>query len=278
MPELPEIEVYRRRLTEWVVGSTVTEVRVVDRAVVRRGLSSKPSDALPDAEERLQVLVGKTAGEVLRHGKRMGWLFGDKALIAHFGMTGGFVRRSVSDPQPSSSKVGLVFGDTVIWYTDDRRMGCVNPIDPADLQEELRSGVGPDALDEPLDGPALKRAVSCKKPIKVALMEQDRVAGIGNIHASEACYRAHVSPKTAANRLTDGDWDALSRGLVEQLSWTVDQEMQSGEHFYVNKGGTNFFSVYQKTGEGCPSCGTPIVSEDLGGRGTYWCPSCQPER
>jgi formamidopyrimidine-DNA glycosylase len=277
MPELPEIEVYRRQLAQWVGGQTLHEIRMVDQAIVRKSLSSKPTDALPDGERHLQDLVGRSSGELRRHGKRMGWSFGDKSLLAHFGMTGGFTRRGLDDPPPPSSRVGLVFDDVVIWYTDDRRMGCVTPVPTDELPQRLRKDCGPDALEEPLDGPGLKRAVSCKKPIKVALMEQDRIAGLGNIHAAEACFRAGVWPKKLATQLTDREWDRLARGVVEQLSWSVEEELKNGEHFYVNKGGPNFFAVYRKDGEPCQVCGTTIVCEEQSGRTTYWCPRCQPE-
>lgn len=276
MPELPEVEVTCRQLARWTAGRTLDAVLVRDTAVARGTLSTKPSDALPDGPARLEALIGSTAEAPTRYGKRLGWSFGDRGLLCHLGMSGAFVRRS--DP-PESARLGLVFSGEprTVWYVDGRRFGCVVPVASADIPALLRANTGPDALLEPLDGPALKARMASKKPVKVALMDQDRIAGIGNIHASEACFRARVSPRRPANTLADAEWEALARAIVDQLRFAIDAEAASDELVYVNNGGPNPFSVYKKTGEPCPVCRTPIADEDHAGRTTYWCPRCQPE-
>lgn len=276
MPELPEVEVGRRQLQRWASGRVLREVRVLDRAVVRRVLSSKPSDALPDGEVRLGALVGREAGPLQRYGKRLGWTFGDRAILCHFGMSGAWLHGPPSDPPPPVARLGLVFDDVVVWFVDGRRFGCVVPIAASELATAIRADCGPDALLEPRDGPGLRAALTCKKPIKVAMMEQDRLAGIGNIHAAEACFRAKLWPKKRADTLSASEWAALADAIVAQLSGSIDVEGEQDELVYVNLGGPNPFSVYGREGEPCPVCGTTIVAEELGGRTTYWCPHCQP--
>lgn len=276
MPELPEAEMCRRQLASWAEGQTLTGVRVIDEAVVRHKVSTRPSDKLEGGVGVLEGWVGRTAGAPVRHGKRLGWSFGDDGLLIHLGMTGRWVRRPASDPHPRNTRIGLVFGDEVLWMIDTRRFACVVPIPLDDLDLAMRQGHGPDALLEPMGGSDLAAAFRTKRPIKVVLMEQKRIAGLGNIHAAEACFRAGVSPGRPANALSADEWDKLASGIVAQLQGTIDDIDLSKETVYVSEGGENPFSVYKRTGQPCPSCGTVVVSEEMGGRTTYWCPSCQP--
>jgi len=276
VPELPEVEIARRQLRRWTEGRRITGVRVLDPAVLRSKLSSRPSDAVPEAADRLAKLVGRSPGELLRHGKRLGWRIGADALVFHLGMTGSFVRRPATDDPPGAARLGVVLDGEVAWFVDGRRFGCAVLVPAAEVADRLREDQGPDALDEALDGPALKTAVSSRKAVKVALMEQDRLAGLGNIHAAEACFRAKVSPHRRADSLEDAEWARLAEAIEVQLRGAITDE-DSDDLVYVNLGGPNPFSVYGREGEPCPVCGTAIRSEVAGGRSTFWCPTCQPE-
>src|SRR5262245_38270787 len=203
MPELPEVEVCRRQLERWTAGQRLREVEVPDPAVVRGFLSTKPSDALPDGVERIRRLIGQPSSTFQRYGKRLGWGFGASGLLSHLGMTGHWVKRPAGDAPPASARIGMMFDADTIWYVDGRRFGCVVPIPTADIDGALREDIGPDALDEPLGPDQLKERVTSKKAIKLALMDQDRLAGLGNIHTVEALFRAKIAPSLAANRLTD---------------------------------------------------------------------------
>lgn len=277
MPELPEVEVCRRQLARWTNGRALDAVTVVDRAVVRKQLSNKPSDVAPDGAEQLARLVGRVPDEPVRYGKRLGWAFGDRGLLCHLGMTGEWVRRPTGDPQPDLARLALRFGDHTLWYLDGRRFGCVVVVPAPEIAAGVKGDQGPDLVLEPVDAATLAARVRSRKPIKVALMEQDRVAGLGNIHAAEACFRAKISPRRKADGLTPTEWATLNDAISTQLRWSIDAEGEHDELVYVNLGGPNPFSVYKKDGEPCPVCRTPIASEDLGGRTTYWCPRCQPD-
>lgn len=266
----------RRQLASWAEGRTLTGVRVIDEAVVRHKVSTRPSDKLEGGGGVLEGWVGCTAGAPIRHGKRLGWSFDDNGLLIHLGMTGRWVRRPASDPHPKSTRIGLVFGDEVLWMIDTRRFACVVPIPLGELDQAVRRGHGPDALLEPMGGSQLAAAFQTKRPIKVVLMEQKRIAGLGNIHAAEACFRARIWPKRPANALSSGDWDRLAQGIVTQLQTSVDDIDVGKESVYVSEGGENPFSVYRRAGRPCPDCGVVVVAEELAGRTTYWCPGCQP--
>jgi formamidopyrimidine-DNA glycosylase len=275
MPELPEVEAARTQLERWAAGRTLRAIRMVDRAVVRRTLSTKPSDAVADGEAQLAVLVGEVAGVPSRYGKRLGWTFGSRALLCHFGMTGAWVRSLPGAPQPANARLALEFDELVLWFVDSRRFGCVVVVDASEVPRALRAGTGPDAVLEPMDGRALRAAVSSRKPVKVALMEQDRLAGLGNIHAAESLFRAGIAPKRRADALGPAEWDRLAAGIVTQLTETIASNAETDELVYVNMGGPNPFVVYQREGEGCAVCGAIILAEELAGRTTFWCPTCQ---
>ncbi|MBX2798263.1 MAG: hypothetical protein KTR31_11355 [Myxococcales bacterium] len=275
MPELPEAEICRRQLRAWARERPLATVRVLDPAVVRHKLSSRPSDAWPEGVRRVEGWVGRPAGDTARHGKRIAWSFGGDAVLLHLGMTGRWIRRPEAEAPPSVARIGLGFGDEVLWMLDTRRFACLVPLPADELSLALRGKQGPDALEEPLDGPGLAAAMRSKRPVKVLLMEQGRLAGLGNIHAAEACFRAKVSPMRAADSLSDEEWASLATAIVAQLRDTLAGVDATEEMSYVSEGGANPFAVYKRTGKPCPSCGTAIASREQGGRTTYWCPSCQ---
>jgi formamidopyrimidine-DNA glycosylase len=277
MPELPELEIARRQLARWTDGRTLQTVHLLDRAVVRKGLSTKPSDAVADPEAELGPFVGRSPSAFLRHGKRIAVVFGDAAICAHFGMTGFLARRPDSDEAPPLSRLGLGFSDGhVVWLVDGRRFGCVHVAPHDRVSTVLGAGQGPDALTTPPTAASLRVALRTKKPVKPALMEQDRIAGLGNIHAAEACFRARVAPSTPGDRLSEEQLASLAAAITAQLDFAIQEADTEGDVAYVNLGGPNPFAVYGREGQPCPRCTTPVKSEEQAGRTTFWCPTCQP--
>jgi formamidopyrimidine-DNA glycosylase len=277
MPELPEVEVCRRDLERWTRGRRVVRFTVTDPGAVRSKLSTTPGDALRGGPARLRRLEGAVSERILRHGKRIGWLFAgrEEALLVHLGMTGQWVRRADEPPGPHVRLVVEVEDGARLWFEDARRFGCVTPVRAEEVEERLAEGHGPDALLAPPSAEELRRRLKGRRPVKVALMDQAVLAGVGNIHASEACWRAHIHPETPAGALSDEQIARLAAVLPEQLAEFVAQ-MDGHEHAYVTQGGDNPFSIYDRAGEPCPRCGGPVAHGVHGGRSTYWCPACQP--
>ena len=269
MPELPEVEIARRQLHRRFTGQVVT-ADVLDAGAVRSKLSTKPSDADPDGAEKLRRALG-TAEEPVRHGKRIAWPFADHAVLVHLGMTGQFTR---ADEQPAFARLGFADPSCAdLWFVDRRRFGCVTVVPRGSMDEVLREGHGPDALLEPLDGAALAKTLTGKRPIKVALLDQSKLAGLGNIHAAEALWRAGIDPQRACNEVRR--WDELAAAIVIQLEQSIVDE-DAGTLVYVTDGGPNRFGVYGREAEPCSICATPIAASTQAGRTTYWCPGCQP--
>lgn len=280
MPELPEVEIARRALARWTADRVVTAVEVVDPAVVRSHLSSRPSDAAPDGGAWLRAsLPGTRPGIPLRIGKRIGWRFtgaADAALLVHLGMTGKWVRRGAGE-LPRAGRLCLRLDDGAgLWFVDPRRFGCVTPVDGADLPAALARGLGPDAL-EAAPGPAgLRARLTGRRPIKVALLDQQALAGVGNIQAAEALWRARIHPELRADALSDAQWEALAAELPAQLRATIAGEAE-GEIRYLSEGGVeNPFAVYGREGAPCRRCGALVERIHQAGRATCFCPVCQP--
>ena len=276
MPELPEVESARRALLAWLPGRIDT-VSVLDPAVIRAKLSTRPADAVPDGEAVGRLLFeGATIGHVDRHGKRLGLLMGRgrelHAALVHFGMTGRLVRRTPADVPGPSVRLVWRSGDTCVWFEDRRRFGCVVPVRAKQLGTRVREGHGPDALDEPADAATLHQRALGRRAIKDVLMDQAVLAGLGNIHVVEVLWRARLHPETLPNDVAPAAWKRLAKEIPAQLGSFV--ESLDTEVAYVNLGGPNPFQVYGREGEPCPRCGTAI-SRLARSRSTYFCAGCQ---
>lgn len=268
MPELPEVEFCRRALTRWTAGRRVADIAVLDARCVRERRVDRPSAGSADAEAALRRIARGALGPILRHGKRLLWRFSEGAVLLHLGMTGKWTR------QPSRfAKVTLTLDDaTRLTFHDPRLLGGIVPFpDAAEGERALVDGLGPDALRDPL--PALRGA----RAVKLALMDQAVVAGIGNVQAMEALWRAGLHPLRAAGSLTPSEHARLAEAVRAQLLATLALLGDGDEITYVEEpGGPNPFPLYQRDGEPCPTCGAPIATFRQGGRGTWWCPGCQP--
>lgn len=249
-----------------------------DEAVLRRGLSTRPSDAVDGGRELLRErLVGREVGAPLRHGKRLAWPIGEWWLGLHLGMTGKWQR---SANQPRFGRTGFVLDDGLeLWFVDSRRFGCMTFVDDPDAM--LTAGHGPDAMDEPMSATALEAAMATRRsPVKVVLMDQAVIAGLGNIHVAEALWRAQIHPSRPANGVTSEELRVLAPAIVEQLNAAVAAEEGQvirylGESGYRARPTDRRFVVYGRAGEPCARCGAEIERGKHSGRATFWCSACQ---
>lgn len=261
MPELPEVEFARRLLHRHV--RRVLDVELHDPRIVRASTAARPSAGLPDGAERLRAVFAGRPEEPLRHGKRIFWAFGDEALVLHLGMTGRWTRRT-----GPHLKLSLQLEDGPLHYADPRLLGGVVPLPRAQALVAWRAGLGPDAWRDPL--PRLRG----KRAVKLALLDQSTVAGLGNLHAAEALWRARLDPRLPCDALDDDDHARLAAGVREQLEFAFTT-LDGDEIAYVeDPGGPNPFPLYDREGEPCPRCGRPIGRFTQGGRSTWWCPAC----
>jgi formamidopyrimidine-DNA glycosylase len=271
VPELPEVETIRRNLAPHVEGRRLESLEILD-----------PRWCLPLAPEELAAAVeGRVVERLSRRGKYLiAELEGDVFLLMHLRMTGTLLL----DPAgaPPHTRVWWRLGDHRVAFVDPRRFGTGElALGPEALEAFLAARLGP----EPFSGDftaahlhALARA--SRAPIKAFLLDQRKVAGVGNIYADEALFRAKVHPLRPANRLTRAQAQALRDAVVASLQAGIDAKGATIDDFrdpYGVQGSfQDQFLVHLREGEPCPECGRAVRKLRAAGRGTYVCESCQP--
>jgi len=259
MPELPEVEKAMRRLRKAVEGKTIASVRALHPALARQ---------LP--EEKALLLQQRQIVRVERRGKHQLLHLDDgSSLHAHFRMNGDWIlSRTDSDPDRFTRALIDLTDGTRIELNDRRALSAMS-FHPAG--EDPLPQLGMEANDAGLDAEYLSTALAKRRgPIKPALMDQKVVAGLGNIYAAEALWRAKISPRAAASSVSK---TRLSR-LVEAIRAVLSPRNRPPGR-YTDKKNRNRFGVYDREGEPCLVCGTTIKRIVQTGRSTYFCPNCQ---
>ena len=259
MPELPEVERAMRRLRAAIEGKTIAVVRTLHPSVKRQ---------LPDAKARR--LKERRISRVERRGKhQLIHLEGGSVLHAHFRMNGDWmITRTEGDPDKFTRAVIDLTDGTRVELHDRRALSALSLHATAD--DSLPS-LGIEANDAALDAAYLANALRARRgPIKPALMDQKVIAGLGNIYAAEALWRARISPRAIANTLSKTRLSRLVDAIREVLG---SRKRPPGR--YTDKTNRNRFAVYDREGEPCLACATPIRRIVQAGRSTYFCPKCQ---
>jgi len=268
MPELPEVEFCARHLRKWTLERVVVGVHAMDGLPLRE----------TSAAQLKAALVGSRITEVRRHGKQLFWALSEGGMLwVHLGMTGKWVRRSSEEAQRRWSRVALVLDDGhTLDFVDPRRFGRLRLAQAHSASEDsAQTGTGPDALVACREaGRIMAIFGKSKQALKVALLNQKHLAGIGNIYAAEALFMAGIDPRALGRDVQPQGYERLSRCLLSALMDSLERE--SGDEIdYLNGGGTNPFLVYGREGEPCPQCARSIVRITQGGRSTFYCATCQ---
>ncbi|MFA1543140.1 Fpg/Nei family DNA glycosylase [Actinomadura monticuli] len=254
MPELPDVEGFRRVLSEHT-GEPIVSVSVLDGGVLR-GVTARRLSA---------ALRGHRFEEPRRHGK---WLLapaGGPVLLLHFGMTGSLTWHGAAEPQHRHDRVVWRLPDGELRYRDMRKLQGVH----LDDAESVLGDLGPDALD--VSRRDLARLLSHRRGrLKPALTDQTVIAGLGNLLADEICWRARVNPLRAASDLDADELTALHRALRRVLRDSIRAERVPPRDTWLT-------GARDKPDAACPRCGAPLSSRRVSGRRTVWCPNCQPE-
>ena len=275
MPELPEVEHAARSLRAWLGGRTILRARAADNRIFRGG---SPRDFE-------QLLVGRRLERVDRRGKYLLLTFdGGLGLLSHLGMTGKWVRRT---PRPSSgrrtvplhSHARLELDDgSALHYVDPRLFGQLTLAREGAVAElSVIRALGPDALLDGVDAARLHAVLArSARPVKVALLDQSVLAGVGNIYATEALFRAGIHPARASRSLTLDEVARLAEGIRASMELAL-AGMGEGEVAYLSqrRGAVNRFLIYNHAGSPCPRCGAALSTMVLGGRSSAFCPGCQ---
>jgi formamidopyrimidine-DNA glycosylase len=274
MPELPEVETIRRQLAPLVEGRTLRRLEILD-----------PRWPRPLAPRELAgALEGRRVTRLGRRGKYLLWSFsGDVHLAQHLRMTGSIL--ADAEPEPPHTRVRVELGPARaprrLAIVDPRRFGTGELLLGTDAMEAFFAArLGLEPYDEQFTAAHLRAlARGSRAPIKALLLDQRKIAGVGNIYADEALYRAQIHPLRPAGRLTAAQRVRLRETVIEALDAGIDARGATIDDFrHVDGVRGSFqdqFLVHLREGEPCGRCGSTIVKMTVAGRGTYVCESCQ---
>jgi formamidopyrimidine-DNA glycosylase len=272
MPEMPEVETTRRDLEGRVTGRTITDVLVLDGA---------PQPQAPLSSEQFRsAVVGRRIERLDRRGKYLiAVLSGELYLILHRRMTGNLVLKEPGATRDRFLRGVLVLDDgSELHWDDQRKFGTW--VLTSDLGSALTT-VGPEPLEPSWTVADLASALRGRTaPIKAVLLDQRRVAGLGNIYADEALHAAGVHPTRPAGTLTEDEVAKLHGAIRSVLEKAIHLQGSSKQHYVGGLGQKGAMQeqwrVYERDGQPCYACGTAVVKTRVAGRGTHVCPCCQP--
>jgi formamidopyrimidine-DNA glycosylase len=269
VPELPEVETTLRGIRPHV------ERQRISRVTVRQRMLRYPMPE--DLESRL---VGRQVQTLARRGKYL--LFGvdGGTLIVHLGMSGSLRVLPPGTAPGAHDHVDIAFDTQLLRYRDPRRFGLILWVEGDPTQHALLAGLGVEPLEPAFDGPWLYRASRGRPtPIKLFLMDSQRIVGVGNIYASESLFRARVHPATPAGNLGPRRCARLVAAIRETLTAAIAAGGSSLRDFVGSDGRPGYFQqqyfVYGRGDEPCRVCGTPVRKTIMGQRATFHCPRCQ---
>ncbi|MCR4306103.1 MAG: bifunctional DNA-formamidopyrimidine glycosylase/DNA-(apurinic or apyrimidinic site) lyase [Candidatus Daviesbacteria bacterium] len=288
MPELPEVEVIKLGLQKKITGLKIQKIQV---------LSPKSFLGNPNLAE------GKSVLKIWRKAKVLGMdLSGNMTLLFHLKMSGQLIWKGESGKgegerfiggHPTGDMLGkmptshtrVIFSfanGSHLYFNDQRRFGWVKLVNSEQVTGDSSiKSLGPEPLEKEFTWQILKQNLlkHKKTPVKVAIMDQTVVSGVGNIYANEACFNAKLDPRIKAGDLSDAQFKALHKGIIAALKVGIKHGGSTRVHFVDPEGHKGYFLdyafVYWRDKHPCKVCGTEIKKITLGGRGTYLCENCQ---
>ena len=271
MPELPEVEITRRGIAPLLTNATLTGAIVRNRSL-----------RWPVPLHLGRTLAGARVRGVTRRAKYIVVDCGGGSLIIHLGMSGSLRIVPVQDPPGPHDHVDIQVGSHAIRMRDPRRFGAVLWHTGAVATHPLLAHLGVEPLSDGFNGLVLHKGTRNRSVgIKIALMDHRLVVGVGNIYASESLFRARISPRLRARRLSLARCEQLAVEVRETLTAAIDAGGSSLRDFVHSDGKPGYFQqqyfVYDRAGQPCRICATPIRRIVQGQRATFYCPACQPK-
>jgi formamidopyrimidine-DNA glycosylase len=275
MPELPEVETVRRMFESAVTGRKIASARVS-----RKRLRTSSLAALPAKLSHRRFGTPRRTGKFLLLDLDAGF-----TLLSHLGMSGRWLfwpKGRRPDAGLEHVHLKLEFADgAMLWYQDIRRFGMLRVVRTDELARDASLRLlGPDPLAVPRDGESLRAAArGARTSIKVWLLDQRRIAGLGNIYVSEVLFRARVDPRRRAGSLDRSEWVRIAAEVPAVLEESIARMGTTFSTYRTlwNEPGQygEALLVYDRESEPCRTCGTPIRRIVQGGRATFFCPGCQ---
>jgi len=270
MPELPEVETTLRGLAPHLTGQQVGDV------IIRN-----PRLRWPIPADLPELLRGRTIRRMWRRAKYLLVEFDHGTLILHLGMSGSLRLLSTPTPVQAHEHFDLVLQNgTLMRLRDPRRFGAVLWHEGDVFAHPLLAALGPEPLEKDFDGEYLYAATRKRKAaIKLVIMDNQVVVGVGNIYANEALFRAGIKPQLAAGKLSRERCALLSKTIREVLRAAIKKGGSSLRDYVDSDGRQGYFQqeyfVYGRTGAPCRRCGTTVKQLRQGQRASFYCPQCQ---
>ena len=270
VPELPEVETTRRGIAPHIAGASIHEV------IVRR------RDLRQPVSKDLAAIEGRRFTDAARRSKYLLLGIDDgSTLLVHLGMSGSLRLAAPADTWKTHDHLGITLENGMqLRFHDPRRFGLVLRLRGDPMRHKLLAALGPEPLGDDFTPEWLASACAKRSAsIKLVIMDAKVVVGVGNIYASEALFRAGISPRIPAKKLSKPRLARLVAAIREVLEDAIRAGGTTMRDFLHSDGEPGYFRqqlfVYERKGEPCRVCGTPIRHAVLGQRSTYWCPKCQ---
>ena len=271
MPELPEVETIARILR---LGGR-DQPALLSRHILGANLLWERTLVEPPPAEFPLRLTGQVIIDIGRRGKFLYFQLSRDWLLYHLRMSGDLLVKPSGAPLATHDRLILdLEGNLQLAFNDARKFGRVWLVEEVD---RVVGDLGPEPLDDSLTAQGLfVRLHATHRQLKPLLLDQTFIAGLGNIYVDEALNLAKLHPLTPSNGLTEQQASRLLDSIRIVLRAGIERNGASIDWVYRGGDFQNYFRVYQRTGQPCPECGTPIARIIVGQRGTHFCPHCQP--
>lgn len=275
MPELPEVETIRRTLKRFILDKTIEDVIVYWPNIVKYP---------DDVEQFKHLLIGQTFRDIKRTGKFLRFVLDDYVLLSHLRMEGKYSVHNQDDPLTKHTHIifTLINGEQ-LRYNDVRKFGTMHVFPKGEeFKQKPLLQLGPDPFEREFTLPYFQEKLRrTSRAIKVALLDQTIVAGLGNIYVDETLFKAGVHPLKKANELSETDIKAIRKYATITLQEAVEQGGTTIRSYVSSDGEMGMFQqelfVYGQENEACKNCGDIIIKFKVAGRGTHICATCQKE-
>lgn len=270
MPELPEVETVKERLKLEVLNKKIKDVNIYWDNIIK----------YPSIEEFKTNIKNQVIKDIKRRGKWLIFGFNNYYLICHLRMEGKFVLRSLNDPLEKHEHVVFIFDDGELRFRDVRKFGRMHLLKKCEIEKiKPLKDLGLEPFDNDLTVKYLKNKYKNKTiPVKIALLDQSIITGIGNIYADEILFLSNINPLTKVNKLTNKELDKIiinTKRVLERATQLGGTTIRTYTALGTKGTFQNELFVHRRKDKKCKVCNTNINKIKVGGRGTYYCPKCQ---
>ena len=267
MPELPEVETVKNVLKKSLLGKTIKKVDIRYANIIETNL-----------DDFKKNIINQKFIDIKRLGKYLIFELDNYYLVSHLRMEGKYFLKPETDKIEKHEHIIFYLDDITLRYHDTRKFGRMYLVDKDKLYTDTPlSHIGKEPSELTVD--YLSNKLNRNKPIKTLLLDQDIIAGIGNIYADEICFFSKIHPKTLGSKLKDKDFKNIIKYTNEILNKAIDNGGTTIRSYTSSLGVTGHFQdylmVHNRVGQNCKICNSVIVKTTVGGRGTYFCPKCE---